>query len=466
MRLPDYRRKHLYFDEGKAMYGVPERPLRIPRLTTVRVSSSGQQQGEESPRLVESLHGTLHLDKMAVSEQFQSPLTPDQITLLEAIRNNVKIKKATGKTGNNKKKATGNGKKTGTNQDEEEEAGTTSKGKVAMVQPLRELANAADNDAAIEAANEHLWMAILPGQESMMKAFETDVNVDDESNKTTVVEKSRQLCVENAVDSAMKTLEEEQRESNQEPLAMQEEQGPTDQQLINNSGGGGESNPQQDSFTTANDGELAADETSVYQISLNDEGELMQLLQDSNTRFLTADDLDDHQATALYQISVSDAEAFQQLLQLDSNPDQQQQMSSTLLSDETSGYLSISSSLPSETSRGFHTDSNLPCPSSSLESSTMMELDSNPEPRQEETKLDSNLCPSSLESTGMMEMYMNPEPRCQEEMKLGSNGGSKSIDDDDGVGHQTTEAAAATVYHVCIDNVPSCNQTELTIIDL
>ena len=38
LRLPDYRRKHLFFKPGKIFFGIPERPEKIPRTTTVRLN--------------------------------------------------------------------------------------------------------------------------------------------------------------------------------------------------------------------------------------------------------------------------------------------------------------------------------------------------------------------------------------------------------------------------------------------
>ena len=119
MSLPDYRRKHLYFDQGKAMLGIPERPLKISRLTTVRL----RPVEDAMPQPVEPLHGGLHLDRMAVAD-LKWPLCIDYIAQLEAMRLNVKLKKNSAK-------------------DQQETFDT-------------------------------MWMAILPGQESVMQCFEVN----------------------------------------------------------------------------------------------------------------------------------------------------------------------------------------------------------------------------------------------------------------------------------------------------
>ena len=61
--LPDYRRKHLYFDYGKLILGIPLRPESIPGLKTVRRNQVDQTQ----PWPIDTKHG-LDLTKVTVAD--------------------------------------------------------------------------------------------------------------------------------------------------------------------------------------------------------------------------------------------------------------------------------------------------------------------------------------------------------------------------------------------------------------
>ena len=61
--LPDYRRKHLCFDYGKLLLGIPTRPESIPGLKTVRRNQVDQTQ----PWPIDTKHG-FDLAKVTVAD--------------------------------------------------------------------------------------------------------------------------------------------------------------------------------------------------------------------------------------------------------------------------------------------------------------------------------------------------------------------------------------------------------------
>ena len=60
--LPDYRRKHLCFDYGKQLLGIPIRPESIPGLKTVR-----RHQVDQTQWPIDTKHG-LDLTKVTVAD--------------------------------------------------------------------------------------------------------------------------------------------------------------------------------------------------------------------------------------------------------------------------------------------------------------------------------------------------------------------------------------------------------------
>jgi len=122
--LPDYRRDYLYFSQGKSLLGLPERPLRIPRTTTVRLSPN---EGKD-PTLIPS--EGIHLSRLAVMDN-KTPISLNDIVYLEATRRDISL-----------------------NIEHHELVGN----EVAAIDPS------------------DLWLAILPGQSTIEDGFKT-VNV-------------------------------------------------------------------------------------------------------------------------------------------------------------------------------------------------------------------------------------------------------------------------------------------------
>ncbi len=85
LRFPDYRRKHLLFDFGKTMLGIPTVPEKIPGLVTVRLQPIEQPW----PWHLDVRHGN-DMSKATVGD-LKAPLTPDEISLIEAHRLGLKF---------------------------------------------------------------------------------------------------------------------------------------------------------------------------------------------------------------------------------------------------------------------------------------------------------------------------------------------------------------------------------------
>lgn len=119
--LPDYRRDYLYFSQGKSLLGLPERPLQIPRTTTVRLSPN---EGKD-PTLIPS--EGIHLSRIAVMDN-KTPISLNDIVYLEATRRDISL-----------------------NTEQHELVGN----EVAAIDPS------------------DLWLAILPGQNTIEDCFKT-----------------------------------------------------------------------------------------------------------------------------------------------------------------------------------------------------------------------------------------------------------------------------------------------------
>ena len=80
--LPDYRRKHLCFDYGKLVLGIPIRPESISGLKTVRMNQVDQTQ----PWPIDTKHG-LDLTKVTVAD-LNRPMTAENIIFMECQKMN------------------------------------------------------------------------------------------------------------------------------------------------------------------------------------------------------------------------------------------------------------------------------------------------------------------------------------------------------------------------------------------
>ena len=78
--LPDYRRKHLLFDFGKQILGVPLIVSNVSNLTTVRL----KQTEKPWPWPIDKKHG-LDMCKATIHD-LKRPLNDEQITYLESSR--------------------------------------------------------------------------------------------------------------------------------------------------------------------------------------------------------------------------------------------------------------------------------------------------------------------------------------------------------------------------------------------
>lgn len=80
LNLPEYRNKHLLFNEGKLFLGIPILPVKIPGLTTVRL----KQTEKPWPWPIDTSHG---IDmKMATVTDLRKPLSIEQLVGLETER--------------------------------------------------------------------------------------------------------------------------------------------------------------------------------------------------------------------------------------------------------------------------------------------------------------------------------------------------------------------------------------------
>jgi len=84
--LPDYRRKHLWFDHGKLLLGIPIRPESIPGLKTVRRNQVDQTQ----PWPIDTKHG-LDLTKVTVAD-LNRPMTAENVIFMECQKMNYDAK--------------------------------------------------------------------------------------------------------------------------------------------------------------------------------------------------------------------------------------------------------------------------------------------------------------------------------------------------------------------------------------
>ena len=80
--LPNYRRKHLCFDYGKLLLGIPIRPESIPGLNTVRRNQVDQTQ----PWPIDTKHG-LDLLKVTVADM-NKPMTVENVIFMECQKMN------------------------------------------------------------------------------------------------------------------------------------------------------------------------------------------------------------------------------------------------------------------------------------------------------------------------------------------------------------------------------------------
>lgn len=147
MMLPDYRRKHMYFDHGKALLGIPERPTKVPGLTTVRLKPI--EDGVPIP--AEPTYGGLHLDRMAAYD-IRLPLNRTQMLHLLSVKVNARL--------------------------------------------LPQIGASKDADVAnVNAGKAELWTAILPGQTTFLQNFESppivSVPFEDQTLKNGSVVKVR-----------------------------------------------------------------------------------------------------------------------------------------------------------------------------------------------------------------------------------------------------------------------------------
>jgi len=85
LRLPDYRRKHLFFKPGKIFFGIPERPEKIPRTTTVRLNLDEN----DKHYLDKEKNFGLSLDMMTASA-ISDVISPETICAQEASRYSAK----------------------------------------------------------------------------------------------------------------------------------------------------------------------------------------------------------------------------------------------------------------------------------------------------------------------------------------------------------------------------------------
>lgn len=86
MLLPEYRHKHMYFDQGKELLKIPVRPCRVDGLTTLRL----RPVEGDVPLPVEGNHG-LYLDHLAITD-LQQPLPCEDIVQLESLRLGVRLR--------------------------------------------------------------------------------------------------------------------------------------------------------------------------------------------------------------------------------------------------------------------------------------------------------------------------------------------------------------------------------------
>ena len=81
MSFPDYRRKHLLFDYGKALFGLPILPETIPGLSMIRRIKPEQDIDGEWPIDTKNDH---NMRKMTISELRTCPLSIDEMIRIEA----------------------------------------------------------------------------------------------------------------------------------------------------------------------------------------------------------------------------------------------------------------------------------------------------------------------------------------------------------------------------------------------
>jgi len=139
MNLPDHRKEYLYFSDGKSALGIPEKPISIPRTTSLRLTPV---EGGE-PRQISS--DGLSLSRLAITDM-KKPISLEDIVYLESTRRNMS---------------------------------------------LNTLYEANQKKESAEIEQKDLWLAILPGQQSVNECFTSGIALqpfNQESLDTATVE--------------------------------------------------------------------------------------------------------------------------------------------------------------------------------------------------------------------------------------------------------------------------------------